>query len=353
MDNGNGKVKARVVGGGHHEVNFWDVISLENLLAAWYEFKQGKSKKEDVQEFGFRLEDNLFALHRILKNKQWVPDPYISFRVADPKPRQIHKATVRDRVLYQAIFRKLYPIFEKTFIHDSYASRTGKGTLAGVFRLEEFARRASRNYVRPIFVLKCDIRKFFDSIDHTILFGLLKRKINDSDFLQLLAIIISNFEKSPGKGLPLGNVTSQLFANVYLNELDQYLKRTLKMPNYIRYCDDFVIVEESPEKLRALIPVVGSFLEKQLRLSLHPDKVSIRTLQQGVDFLGYVALPGYRVLRTRTKRRMFKRCRLVFEHRSGRGQEIYAKRLVSSYKGLLSHSREYRSWKLLEKLGTG
>jgi len=338
------------VGGGRHKVNFCDVISLQNLLGAWQEFKRGKSKRVDVQAFAFCLEDNLFALHDTLKKKQWVPDPYVAFRVADPKPRQIHKASVQDRVLYQAVFRQLYPIFDKSFIHDSYASRTRKGTLAGVLRLEEFARKASKNYTQRIFILKCDIRKFFDGIDHEILFSLLERKVDDASLLWLLRQVISSFEKIPRKGLPLGNVTSQLFANVYLNELDQFLKRERKAHYYIRYCDDFVIVDTEYEKLCALIPQIGRFLKKILKLHLHPGKISIRALKQGADFLGYVTLPGFRILRTRTKRRMLKRCSLVFRRRKDEACEAYAKCVLSSYKGLLSHSREYRSWKRLERL---
>src|SRR3989344_748598 len=210
MNNRN-QTKIVGVGGGHHRINFCDVISLKNLLAAWREFKRGKSNKKDVQEFVFRLEDNLFNLHDRLRRYAWSPDPYVSFPVADPKPRQIHKATVRDRVLYQAIFRQLYPTFDKAFIHDSYASRIGKGTVAGVLRFEEFARRASKNYSRRIFILKCDIRKFFDCVDHSILFKLLSARVDDKELLDLLTLILKSFEKLSGKGLPLGNVTSQLF----------------------------------------------------------------------------------------------------------------------------------------------
>ena len=339
-----------VGGGRRHKVNFYDVISPANLLGAWREFKRGKTSKSDVQSFAFRLEDNLFTLYERLRDNTWTPDPYVSFRVADPKPREIHKASVWDRILFQAVFRQLYTIFEKTFIHDSYASRRGKGVLAGVLRFEAFARKASRNYSQRVFVLKCDIRKFFDGIDHEVLFSLLRRKVDDMDLLELLSKIISSFEKTAGKGLPLGNVTSQLFANVYLNELDQFMKRELGTHYYIRYCDDFVIVSGNRFELEHLIPLIGKFLEMRLRLSLHPKKVSIRQLAQGLDFLGYVTFPGFRVLRTHTKRRMFTRCASVFATSDGKAEEGYAVRVLSSYKGLLSHSREYRSWKRLEKL---
>ena len=323
---------------------------MDNLLAAWQEFKRGKSRKQEVQEFAFSLEDNLFDLHERLRSHAWFPDPYVSFRVADPKPRQIHKASVRDRVLYQAVFQQLYPIFDKSFIHDSYASRTGKGTLSGVLRFEEFARKASGNYSHGVFILKCDIRKFFDCIDHRILFELLSARIDDAKLLHLLALIIKSFEKSPCMGLPLGNVTSQLFANIYLNELDQYLKRIQKERYYIRYCDDFIVVSKHFDKLHALIPRISEFLESRLKLFLHPHKISVRPLAQGLDFLGYVAFPRHKVLRTRTKRRMFRRCKRLFSQRAIEDHDGYPKRMLSSYKGLLSHAREYRSWKRLEQL---
>ena len=337
-------------GGYRHRIAFYNVISPKNLLQAWNEFKRGKNRKSDVQKFAFCIEDNIFNLHKKLQNKTWVPDPYISFSVADPKPRMIHKASVRDRVLHQAVYRQLYPIFYEGFIHDSYASRPGKGTLRGVLRFEQFARQVSNNYTRQIFVLKCDIRKFFDCIDHKILLSLLKQKVYDVDLLWLLTKLITSFEKTEGKGLPLGNVTSQLFSNVYLNDLDQYVKRGLKVHRYIRYCDDFVIVGVHFGKLDDLIPRVGKFLKEKLELDLHPDKISIRTLEQCVDFLGYVTLPRYRVLRTRTKRRMFKRCILLFQRQTTEAEKEYAKRVLLSYKGLLSHSREYCSWKRLERL---
>lgn len=303
-----------------------------------------------MQKFAFRLEDALFALHERLREKSWIPDLYVCFPVADPKPRLIHKASVRDRVLYQGVHRQVYPVFDRTFIHDSYASRVDKGVLAGVIRLEEFVRKASQNYTRRVFVLKCDIRKFFDRIDHAVLMRLLQKKVTDSKLLALLLQVVSSFEKSPGKGLPLGNVTSQLFANVYLNELDQFVKRTLKQPYYIRYCDDFVIVGTNAEELQILIPKISDFLEETLCLSLHPRKVSVRALHHGADFLGYVTFSGYKTLRTRTKQRMFKRCCGIFQNRTTDAEEAYAGRVLISYKGLLSHSREYRTWKRLERI---
>ena len=290
------------VGGGLNSHNIFDeIISLENLFSAWREFKKGKRKRVDIQEFEFNLEDNLFQLHHELKNKTYRHGDYNPFYVADPKLRHIHKAAVRDRILHQAIFRILYPVFDKSFIFDSYSCRTGKGTHRAVNRLESFYHKLSHNNTRNIFALKCDIRKFFDSVDQDILMGLVKKKDNDKTIWFVGEII-----KSFTKGLPLGNVTSQLFANIYLNELDQFIKHQLKEKYYIRYCDDFVILGENQKHLLEIANTIDSFLNERLKLSLHPNKIIIRQYRQGIDFLGYISLPHYRVLRTKTKRRLLK-----------------------------------------------
>lgn len=303
---------------------FFCTITLENLLRAWRKFSKGKRTDTEVARFELNLEEQIFYLHKRLVNGTWKNDSYICRRIADPKPRLIHIASVRDRVLFQVVYQELYQIFDKAFIYDSYASRECKGTHAGVNRFEVFARKISVNYTKPAFVLKCDIRKFFDSIDHAILFSLISRKITNKKFLALIRTIIESFETSPHKGLPLGNVTSQIFANIYLNELDQFVKHTLKARHYIRYCDDFVILDESKSTLETLTGHIRTFLRGHLFLELHPHKVTIRKLQQGTDFLGYVSLPHYRVLRTRTKKRMLKR---VNENN------------LPSYLGLLKHCR--------------
>lgn len=274
--------------------------------------------------FELNLEENIFTLHDNLVSGKWKPDPYVAFYVQDPKLRRIHKASIRDRVLYQAIYQKLYPIFDPTFIHDSYSSRDEKGTHSGVERFNEFARKTTRNYSKGSFVLKCDIRKFFDSINHEILINLIKRKFNEPFSLQLIEKIVSSFKISSGKGLPLGNVTSQIFANIYMNELDHFAKHALKTKYYIRYYDDFVILDESKEKLAEYISLLSDFLKNTLALELHPKKISIRKISQGVDFLGYVSLPHYRVLRTRTKRRMLKNV---------------SKENATSYLGMLTHCK--------------
>ncbi len=293
---------------------------------AWKEFKKGKSKKADVQEFEFNLEDNLFQLHRELAAKTYKHSDYTSFYVPDPKLRHIHKACVRDRILHQAVFRVLYPVFDKFFIHDSYSCRFNKGTHRAVARLETFARRLSRNHTQNIFALKCDIKRFFDSVAQNVLFNLISGRITNPDALWLIRTIIASFEKSSGRGLPLGNVTSQLFANIYLNELDQFVKRELRTKYYLRYCDDFVVLGEYPNHLVETAERVNNFLMQSLKLSLHPGKIIIRKYRRGIDFLGYVSLPHYRVLRTRTKRRMLRRVNCEN---------------LSSYLGVLKHCRGF------------
>lgn len=204
------------MGGGVHSGKIFDkIISLENLFSAWREFKRGKMGKPDIQEFEFNLENNLFQLHRELENKTYRHSHYTTFKICDPKLRQIHKARVRDRILHHAIFKILYPIFDKDFIFDSYSCRLEKGTHRAVGRLEKFCRKLSRNNSRNIFALKCDIKKFFDSINQDILLEFIKKKIKDENAVWLAEIVVKSFKNIDNNGLPLGNITSQLFANIY------------------------------------------------------------------------------------------------------------------------------------------
>lgn len=229
------------------------------------------------------------------------------FIVADPKVRRIHKATVRDRLVHHALFRVLYPLFDQSFIHDSYSCRVGKGTHRAVRRLEVFSRRLGFNGRRNFWALKCDVRRYFDSVDHGILLSLIQRRVGDDGALWLVERILASFHTVLGRGLPLGNVTSQLFANIYLNELDRFVKHDLGCRYYLRYCDDFLILSRDSSGLGLYRDWIAGFLSSSLRLELHPDKVSIRKYSQGIDFLGYVVRPHHTVLRTRTKRRMLTR----------------------------------------------
>lgn len=306
---------------------------MENLLAAWREFHSGKKKREDVARFSLRLMDNISDLHDDLREKTYTHGPYQAFKINDPKPRDIHKATVRDRLLHHAIYRILYPFFDPTFIFGSYSCRQGKGTHRAMNRFRDFASKVSKNHTRTVWVLKCDIKRFFANIDHEILLGQVARYVKDNGVLWLLGQIVGSFSTGGklGVGLPLGNLTSQLLVNIYMNAFDQFVKRELQARFYIRYADDFVLLHYDKAVLEELLPQMNTFLKTELRLLLHPRKVSLTTLASGVDFLGWVHFPHHRVLRTATRRRMLKRIR--------RG---ITKQSLCSYRGLLRHGNALR-----------
>lgn len=325
---------------------FSRLVSMENLLDAWNEFKKGKRNKLDVQIFERNLEDNLFSLHSDLSSKKYRHGGYIGFYVCDPKVRHIHKATVRDRVVHHAIYKCLNPIFEPAFIHSSYSCRKNKGTHKAVKHLHRTMRKVYQTNGK-CFVLKCDIKKFFPTIDHKILFEMISRRIKDDNILWLIWIVIDSFAsefsiEKEKKGTPIGNLTSQLFVNIYMNEFDQYMKHALGVEHYIRYTDDFVIVHCDKNYLTQLKNEIEIFLTSRLKLSLHPDKVSIRTSKQGIDFLGYVVLPKVRVLRTKTKHRIFRKIKL--KTKLLKEEKISEESLLqsfNSYLGILCHANCY------------
>ncbi len=202
-----------------------NIISVENLLEAWREFKRGKKHRADVQHFERNLLSHVLNLHEDLSVMRYVHDGYEAFRITDPKPRDIHKASVRDRLLHHAIYRKLYPFFDRVFISDSYSCRKDKGSHKALARFRAYAYKASSNHMRTVWILKCDIRKFFASIDHGVLVNILKRYIPDERIMWLFGQVIMSFNtERQGTGLPLGNLTSQLLVNVYMNDFDQFAK---------------------------------------------------------------------------------------------------------------------------------
>jgi len=310
---------------------FGDIINIDNLLEAWKEFIRGKRKKSDVQEFSLKLMDNLFVLCEDLSSDKYKHGGYKAFNISDPKPRNIHKASVRDRLLHHAIYRMLYPFFDKMFITDSFSCRINKGTHKALNRFREFAYKVSKNNTKTCWILKCDIRKFFASIDHKVLLDILNSYIPSEQIIWLLKEIIESFSVKSGVGLPLGNLTSQLFVNIYMNKFDQFIKHKLKVKYYIRYADDFIILLNNQKELENFIPLIRDFLSEKLKLYLHPKKIFIKTLSSGVDFLGWVNFPDHKVLRTVTKRRAFKR---INTHSTPE--------TINSYLGLLSHGNTYK-----------
>lgn len=333
-----------------------EIVNLDNLLEAWKEFVRGKRGRRDVQEFQQDLMHHVIALHRDLADKTYKHSAYQAFNISDPKPRRIHKASVRDRLLHHAIYRQLYPYFEKRFISNSFSCRLGKGTHKGFVALEHMARKVSKNYTKQCHVLKCDIRQFFASIDHDILIDILNTHIQDKDFMWLLTEIIESFNGRERtlfnrKGLPLGNLTSQLFTNVYMNVFDQFVKHKLKAKYYARYTDDFVFVSSDKDYLESLVPKIRQFLKGQLALDLHPHKVTIRSIHQGADFLGYVTRPHYRVVRTRTQRRMTRGFSEKLEaYKAGDASQEEVEQSLASYIGVLSHANAYRFTEELNRL---
>ena len=292
-------------------MEYKNLISIENIFQAWNEFKKEKRKKKDVQVFERNLEDNLFDLYLRLINKDYQHGKYKSFYVYDPKRRYIHKACVSDRIIHHLLYKYIYGLFDRNFIYDSYSCRLKKGTHRGVKRLAFFIRKVSKNYTGYCWALKCDIKKFFATVDQEILLNLLKKKIEDVGVFCLLKEIVESFDSQfgQGKGIPLGNLTSQIFANIYMNELDQFIKHKLNIKYYLRYVDDFVILSENKNYLEDLICKINHFLESNLKLSLNENKVIIGKYTQGIDFLGYIVLPYVILPRTKTKRRMFRRLR--------------------------------------------
>ena len=278
--------------------NYNDIVDIENILIAWNGFLRGKRYKKDVVVFQAKLSQNIVSLYYDLQNRAYKHGEYSAFNISDPKPRNIHKATVRDRLLHHIIYRQLYPYFDPRFIYDSYSCRDKKGTHRALDRFKEFASRVSLNHTRTCFVLKCDVRKFFASIDQGILIGILQKHIKDAEFILLIKEVVSSFyATAPGIGLPLGNLTSQLLVNIYMHQFDMYMKRDLRVKYYIRYADDFVILSEDQKYLEDLRLEIESFLGEKLHLTLHPDKVYIKTYASGVDFLGWVHFPHHRQIR--------------------------------------------------------
>lgn len=270
------------------DITYHNIISLDNLLGAWEEFLHRKRKRKDVQVFQYTLMDSIFDLHRDLKNKTYKHGTYEAFNISDPKPRNIHKASVRDRLLHHAIYRKLYPYFDKKFIYDSYSCRVGKGTHEAIQRFKNFSVIVSKNHTKTCWVLKCDIKKFFASIDHKILLDILQKHIRDEDVLWLLGQVINSFQIQPNKGLPLGNLTSQLLVNVYMNEFDQFMKHELKAKYYIRYADDFVVLSRDKEYLVELFWDCANFSKRNWRYSYIQIKYQLRLWQvELISWVGY------------------------------------------------------------------
>lgn len=334
-----------------------ELCSFENLLLASRRARLGKRQKPCVADFEFMLEHELIRLQHELSTQSYRPGSYREFTILEPKVRKISAAPYRDRVVHHAVCQIIEPIFEKAFIFDSYANRKNKGTHGAILRFQEFARQNK-------YALKCDIRKFFPSIDLGILKTLIRKKIKCPDTLWLIDLILDNsnpqekvLDYFPGDdllspcdhriGLPIGNLTSQFFANIYLNGLDHFVKQELRRSGYVRYVDDFVLFSDSKDVLLSDFNKIATFLNT-LRLRMHPGKSMIYQTGDGVHFLGHKVFPDFRRLNRKNvvlARRRYKR----LKNQLFNGKIEY-EALKKSVEGWLAHAAFSNTYRLRQKV---
>lgn len=340
--------------------NLFDKLcSLENLRLAFKKARKGKAKKWYVKEFEVNLEGELTKLKVELETQSYKPRPLKRFVIRDPKTRVIYASAFRDRVVHHALCNLIEPIFERTFICDTYANRRKKGVHAALERFDEFKRKVTKNgkLVESAkdnnmvvgYALKADIKHYFDTVDHEILLDILKKKITDGKVLRLVEITLRNHKmKFKGKGMPLGNLTSQFFANVYLSKLDYFVKHRLKAKYYMRYVDDFVILHRSKEKLGLYRWLISNFL-KSLKLELHPEKSRIIPLHNGVKLLGFRVFYHHRLLRE-SNLRNFERKLNFYELSSEREREGNKESLEKFLQGWFGYAVHGNTYKFRKKI---
>jgi len=300
-------------------------FSVAQLFEAYYDCRKGKRNKPSAIEFEQNLEENLMALYWELQTGTWKPSPATVFAITRPKPREVWAAAFRDRIVHHLVYRAIGPMFEKTFIHDTCACIKGRGTLYGANRIAQHLRSATQNWTQPAFVLKADIANFFGSIRQADLFKMVERRVQNEFLLDLLEKLIfqdvrigatinsdaaimaqvpphkSLINAAPGIGLPIGNLSSQFFANIYLDGMDQMIKRKLGHKHCVRYVDDLVIVHSSPAALIASADAIRDHLAG-IGMKLAEHKTFIAPAEKGVDFVGHVIHPYRRSWRAKTHR---------------------------------------------------
>ena len=331
---------------------YYKITDFSNLLLASRKAQKGKRFKKNVLKFNHHLENELIGIRDSLISHTYRPGPYHVFKIYDPKERLISAAAYRDRVVHHALCNVIEPVFEKTFIFDSYANRTGKGTHRAINRFQEFAGKNR-------YVLKADIRKYFPSIDLEILKSLIRRKIACPDTLWLIYLIIDNSNQQEGvydvfpgddlftpcerrKGIPIGNLTSQFFANIYLNPLDHFIKEELKCRYYVRYVDDFAVFDNDKKYLHQIKEETGAFLES-LRLRLHENKTKVFRVETGIGFLGHMIFPDFRLLKKENLKRFRRRLkRQVRMYESGMLSLEKLRQSLQSWNAHASYSDTYR-----------
>lgn len=351
-------------------------ISLEELFEAYITCRKLKRNTANALAFEVYYEQNLIDLCEEINNGTYRPGKSIAFIVNQPVKREIFAADFRDRVVHHLLINKLNHLFEKEFIYDSYACRVNKGTHFGIKRIDRFIRQCSHNYTRDCYILKMDIKGFFMSIDKTLLYPRLEEFIKAKYFKSDKTLILdlckkivfyvpaknciikgkkSNWKGLPPDkslfcspencGLPIGNLTSQVFANFYLNSLDHFIKHKLKIRYYGRYVDDFVLVHEDNEYLKSIIPAIRSFLLNDLHLQLHPKKIILQHYQKGVKYLGAFIKPGRIYMANRTKGNFYnaiqKHNAVVCDHKPSKNEKDSFLSSMNSYLGIMKHYKTY------------
>ncbi|KYC43314.1 RNA-dependent DNA polymerase [Scytonema hofmannii PCC 7110] len=333
------------------------IIDFENILDAVKKAQKGKRFRDNVLAFNYNLEGELAQLKKELSHKTYQPGAYRTFYIKEPKSRLISAAPYRDRIVHHALCNIIVPIIEPKFIVDSYANRVGFGTHRALRRFITFA-RSSR------YVLQCDLQKYFPSIDHEILKTLLRSIIKCPDTLWLIDTIIDNSnEQIPAvvhfkgddlltplqrrRGLPIGNLTSQFFSNVYLNGFDHFVKRELKATKYLRYVDDFALFSDDREFLADARCAIEEYLAG-LRLKIHPIKSQLFETKHGATFLGFRILPDRIRVRTENLRRARRRLRKM--HNDYTQGKINLEKVSQSIKSWCAHLEHGDTWQLRQKI---
>lgn len=326
-----------------HKNLFAEVVEFDNLYSAYLRARKSKRFRPEVLRFGDVLEENLIQIQNELIWEQYRPTEYRQFYVYDPKKRLISAPAFRDRVIHQALVKVIEPLFESKFIFDSYACRKTKGNHAAMERVQMFSKVIRQNQ-GEYYVLKADVLKYFFSIDRTVLLSILRKTIKDAKLLNLVAKIINT--DNSNTGLPIGALTSQLFANIYLNELDHFVKEELRMKYYVRYMDDFVILHPSKEKLKSALVEISTLLNDRLRIQLN-NKTQIFPYKRGVDFCGYRIWPTHILPR----KRVLKKFRKSFKQLNCRNMSLtQVKPYAMNFIGYAKHCNGYKSTKSILNL---
>ena len=357
---------------------------LEDIFTAYFDARKGKRNSANQLRFELNLEENLIELYREVKERRYQVGRSICFMVDYPVKREVFAADFRDRIIHHLLFNYISPIFERVFINDCYSCRKGRGTLYGIKRLDKHIRSWSQNYAQDCYVLKLDLQGYFMNINRQVLFDLVRKTLDKYGYLEmpdgihwedseecelvnyLLPLVIFNdptqncvrrgdvsdweglppskslFHSPPGHGLPIGNLTSQLFSNIYLTPFDNYVKRTLGIKHYGRYVDDFFLIHEDREVLKALIPQLRDYLWNTINVRLHPNKIVLQHYSKGVEFLGAVVKPGRIYIQNRAKRK-FASEMYYWEKGLGDNGEppdgylLQMRASINSYLGIMQH----------------